>query len=109
MANSVDPDLTAPIGAVCSGCNLFASMLNLSIQYVHGDLCKHLGIDSSTDHPRLETVQTVEMCLYSANTSYLQEIILSNSTLTLSNCLLQFQPSLGYYRRENVYIYNIIV
>ena len=23
----------------------------LSIQYVHGDLIKHLGIDSSTDHP----------------------------------------------------------
>ena len=23
----------------------------LSIQYVHGDLCKHLGMDSSTDHP----------------------------------------------------------
>ena len=23
----------------------------LSIQYVHCDLCKHLGIDSSTDHP----------------------------------------------------------
>ena len=23
----------------------------LSIQYVHGDLCKYLGIDSSTDHP----------------------------------------------------------
>ena len=23
----------------------------LSIQYVHGDLYKHLGIDSSTDHP----------------------------------------------------------
>ena len=23
----------------------------LSIQYVHGDLCKHLGIDSSIDHP----------------------------------------------------------
>ena len=23
----------------------------LSIQYVHGDLCKHLGIYSSTDHP----------------------------------------------------------
>ena len=23
----------------------------LSIQYVLGDLCKHLGIDSSTDHP----------------------------------------------------------
>ena len=23
----------------------------LNIQYVHGDLCKHLGIDSSNDHP----------------------------------------------------------
>ena len=28
MANSVDPDQTAPIGAVCSGSMLFASMLN---------------------------------------------------------------------------------
>ena len=27
MANSVDPDPTAPIGAVCSGSTLFASML----------------------------------------------------------------------------------
>ena len=23
----------------------------LSIKYVHGDLCKHLRIDSSNDHP----------------------------------------------------------
>ena len=29
---------------------LYTSII-LSIQYVHGDLCKHLGIDSSTDHP----------------------------------------------------------
>ena len=28
MANSVDPDQTAPIGAVCSGATLFASILN---------------------------------------------------------------------------------
>ena len=27
MANSVDPDQTAPIGAVCSGSTLFASVL----------------------------------------------------------------------------------
>ena len=27
MANSVDPDQTAPIGAVCSGSALFASIL----------------------------------------------------------------------------------
>ena len=28
MASSVDPDQTAPIGAVCSGSTLFASILN---------------------------------------------------------------------------------
>ena len=27
MTNSVDPDQTAPIGAVCSGSTLFASIL----------------------------------------------------------------------------------
>ena len=28
MTNSVDPDQTAPIGAVCTGSTLFASILN---------------------------------------------------------------------------------
>ena len=31
MANSVNPDQTAPIGAVCSGSTLFAYILNLSV------------------------------------------------------------------------------
>ena len=31
MANSVDPNQTAPIGAVCSGSTLFASVLNSSV------------------------------------------------------------------------------
>ena len=31
MANTVDPDQTAPIGAVCSGSTLFASILNSSV------------------------------------------------------------------------------
>ena len=31
MANSVDPDQTAPIGAVCSGSTLFASIINLLV------------------------------------------------------------------------------
>ena len=38
MANSVDPDQTAPIGAVCSGSTLFASILNSSVKlgnYLH--------------------------------------------------------------------------
>ena len=31
MANSVDPDQTAPIGAVCSGSTMFDSILNSSV------------------------------------------------------------------------------
>ena len=31
MANSVDPKQTAPIGAVCSGSTLLASILNSSV------------------------------------------------------------------------------
>ena len=31
MANSVEPDQTTPIGAVCSGSTLFASILNSSV------------------------------------------------------------------------------
>ena len=35
MANSLDPDQTAPIGAVCSGSTLFASILYLSVMLVN--------------------------------------------------------------------------
>ena len=31
MANSVDPNQTAPLGVVCSRSTLFASILNLSV------------------------------------------------------------------------------
>ena len=31
MANSDDPDQTAPMGAVCSGSTVFASILNLPV------------------------------------------------------------------------------
>ena len=33
MANSVDKDQTASIGAVCSGSTLFASILNSSVMF----------------------------------------------------------------------------
>ena len=45
MANSVDPDQTAPIGAVCSGSALFASILNLSVM-----LGNHLQQTTSEDY-----------------------------------------------------------
>ena len=35
MANSVDPDQTAPIGAVCSGSTLFACMLKFASNVRH--------------------------------------------------------------------------
>ena len=44
MTNSVDPDQTAPIGAVCSGSMLFASILNSIVM-----LCNYLQQTSSAD------------------------------------------------------------
>ena len=44
MTNSVDPDQTAPIGAVCSGSTMFASILNLS-----GKLGSYLQQTTSAD------------------------------------------------------------
>ena len=37
MANSVDPDETVPIGAVCSGSKPFAPILNSSVML--GNVC----------------------------------------------------------------------
>ena len=45
MANIVDPEQTAPIGAVCSGTTLFASILNLSVI-----LGNYLQQTTSADH-----------------------------------------------------------
>ena len=45
MANSVEPDQTAPIGAVCSGSTLFASILNSSVM-----LGSYLQQTTSTDN-----------------------------------------------------------
>ena len=44
MANSVDPDQTAPIGAVCSGSTLFAAILYSSVM-----LCNYLQQTTSVD------------------------------------------------------------
>ena len=44
MANSVDPDQTAPIGAVCYASTLIASILNLSVM-----LGNYLQQTTSTD------------------------------------------------------------
>ena len=45
MANSLEPDQTAPLGAVCSGSTLFASLLNWSVM-----LGNYLQQTTSADH-----------------------------------------------------------
>ena len=40
MSNSVDPDQTAPIGAVCSGSTLFASILVMLDNFSADDLSR---------------------------------------------------------------------
>ena len=45
MAKIVDPDQTAPRGAVCSGSTLFASILNLSVM-----LGNYLQLTTSADN-----------------------------------------------------------
>ena len=45
MANCVDTDQTAPIGAVCSGSTLFASILNSSVMLGIGYLQQTTSAD----------------------------------------------------------------
>ena len=45
MAYSVDPDQAVPIGAICSGSTLFASILNSSVM-----LCNYLQDNFSRRH-----------------------------------------------------------
>ena len=63
MTNSVDPEQTAAIGAVCSGSTLFASMLNLSVMlgnYFYPIFCAHLIIFIIiTSTPTLECLHCV--------------------------------------------------
>ena len=46
MANSVDPDQTAPVGAVCSGFTPFASIFNLSV--IVGNFCSRQLLNQQT-------------------------------------------------------------
>ena len=45
MANSVDPDQIVPIGAVCSGSTLFASILDSSVML--GNYLQHRPVGSN--------------------------------------------------------------
>ena len=61
MANNVDPDQTAPIGAVCSGFTLFASILNPSA--ILGDFCRrrHFQMHFFLGALRVNNINSVSM------------------------------------------------
>ena len=76
MANSVDPDQTAPIGAVCSGSTLLAPILNLSVilgNYLSADdfSRRHFKMHfflgalrvNTTFYHRLQTLLRVTKCI----------------------------------------------
>ena len=72
MANSVDPNQTAPIGAVCSGSTLFASILNLSVM-----LGNYLQQTTSADD--------VFKCIFSWR--FKGKLMRCNTGFILTNCL----------------------
>ena len=48
----------------------------LSIRHAHGDLCKHLGIDSSTDHPDRYSNLFLNACINRhAHTGYSSQLL----------------------------------
>ena len=69
MANSVDSDQTAPIGAVCSGYTLFASILNSSEM-----LGNYLQQKTSADH--------IFRCIYFLGALRVKHLIRSSKRLT---------------------------
>ena len=85
MANSVDPDQTAPIGAVCSGSTLFASILNPSVM-----LDNYLQQTTSAD-------VIFEMYFFLALKGLTLFILMDShihiDTITMDLCILYFKGS----------------
>ena len=78
MAKTVDPDQTAPIGAVCSGSLLFASILNLSVMlgnYLQQttsaeDISRCIFLGALRDNKNhIETLDEFKQLLLQANAS----------------------------------------
>ena len=63
MTNSVDPDQTAPIGAVCSGSTLFASTLNSSVML--GNNLQHFQIHFFLGALRVNNLMPVQEIMVS--------------------------------------------
>ena len=60
MANSVGPDQTAPIGAVCSGSTLIASILNSSVML--GNYLQQTTFSDAFFSWRLKGLCTIVIC-----------------------------------------------
>ena len=83
MANSMNPDQTAPIGAVCSGSTLFASILNSSVM-----LSNYLQQTTSADDifRCLFFLGALRVNTFCTNGFYLVLLVLYN-TLGMVHCI----------------------
>ena len=86
MANSVDPDQTAPVGAVCSGSMLVASILNSSVM-----LGNYLQQTTSADD--------IFRCIFNVVFNYVIYVVFNSSytneldTMSLGWFILHFKGS----------------
>ena len=79
MANSVDPDQSAPIGAVCSVSTLFASILNSSVM-----LGNYLQKTTSADD--------IIRCIFSWRLELKKECRAANIAQSFGYSLIDFSP-----------------
>ena len=77
MANSVDPDQTAPIGAVCSGSMLFAYILNVSVML--GNYLQQASPTVFKDFKLMKNTDlSVQILLQKCKTEIMETLILEN-------------------------------
>ena len=105
MANSVDPDQTAPIGAVCSGFTLFASILNSSVM-----LGNYLQQTTSADdifrcifflgalRVKRNKEPSIRLCYFFAPLSFFTFPTKMHHTLSIMTNCLQFGVKLDVYQ-----------
>ena len=102
MANSVDPDQTAPIGAVCYGSTLFACILNSSVM-----LGNYLQQTNSAD----DIFRCIFfLALYEISKSFLASSPKHSSTcsFTLKTAVHKQLHPLIYCCKQGYYLYLIL-
>ena len=110
MANCVDPDQTAPIGAVCFGATLFASIINFSVMlgnYLQqttsaGDIFRCIFCLGGA--LRIKIVNTFRVLIYSIFGLFYSNFLIF--TLTFSKVpVVKYAKALIFSGRQQFYSY----